>query len=173
VRWRKDYQVWMAALREFALKGGLVATGDDAGFIYSLYGFGLLYELELMEEAGFHPLEVVRNATVNGATLLGLEDRLGRIRPGYIADLIVVNGNPLDNLRLLNPYGTDVVTLNGLQVSNYDSLVPGDPRVTVARGGGIEWTIKDGIPYHVPQLMKETREMVARARAERGKKAGK
>ena len=170
VRWKHDYQVWMGALREFALKGGLVATGDDAGFIYSLYGFGLLYELELMEEAGFHPLEVIRNATVNGATLLGLEDRLGRIRPGFIADLLVVNGNPLENLHVLNPFGTDVVTLNGTPVSNYDSLVPGDARLKVARGGGIEWTIKDGIPYHVPQLMKETREMVAQARAERAKR---
>jgi len=170
VRWKQGYQVWMAALREFALKGGLVATGDDAGFIYSLYGFGLLYELELMEEAGFHPLEVIRNATVNGATLLGLDDRLGRIRPGFIADLLVVNGNPLDNLHVLNPYGTDVVTLNGTPVSNYDSLVPGDPRLKVARGGGIEWTIKDGIPYHVPQLLKETREMVAQARVERAKR---
>jgi len=173
VRWKQDYQVWMAALREFALKGGLVATGDDAGFIYSLYGFGLLYELELMEEAGFHPLEVIRNATVNGATLLGLDDRLGRIRPGFVADLLVVNGNPLENLHVLNPFGTDVVTLNGTPVSNYDSLVPGDARLKVARGGGIEWTIKDGIPYHVPQLMKETREMVAQARLARAKKGAK
>jgi hypothetical protein len=36
-----------------------------------------------------------------------------------------------------------------------------------AHGGGIEWTIKDGIPYHVPTLMKEVKEMVARARTER------
>ena len=104
-RWKQSYRVWMDALREFGTKGGLIATGDDAGFIYSLYGFGLLRELELMEEAGFHPLEVIRNATVNGAKLLGLGDRLGRVRAGYVADLLVVNGNPLDNLHLLNPYG--------------------------------------------------------------------
>ena len=101
----------MDALREFALKGGLITTGDDAGFIYSLYGFGLIRELELLEEAGFHPLEVIKHATVNGAKLLGMDDRLGRVRQGFIADLLVVNGNPLENLRLLNPYGTDVMTL--------------------------------------------------------------
>lgn len=156
VRWKKNYQVWMDAVREFAIKGGLVTTGDDAGFIYSLYGFGYLHELELMEEAGFHPLEVIKNATVNGAKLLGLEDRLGRVRQGYIADLIVVNGNPLENLHLLNPYGT------GVNVKNQN-----------VQGGGIEWTIKDGIPYHVPTLMKDTKEMVAHARAERAKKAAK
>ncbi len=150
VRWKKSYRVWMEAVREFALKGGLVAAGDDAGFIYSLYGFGYLQELELMEEAGFHPLEVIKHATVNGAELLGLGDRLGRIRPGYIADLLIVNGNPLDNLHVLNPYGTGV-NVDGRNV----------------HGGGIEWTIKDGIPYHVPTLMKQTRRLVEDARTKK------
>ena len=167
-RWKKDYQVWMEALREFGLKGGLIATGDDAGFIYSLYGFGLIHELELMEEAGFHPLEVLKHATVDGATLLGIDDRLGRVRQGYIADLLVVNGNPLENLHLLNPYGTDVLTVNGKPVLNDATLTPGDKSATIARSSGIEWTIKDGIPYHVPTLMKEVRDMVAAARKKSG-----
>ncbi len=166
-RWKKSYQVWMQALREFGLKGGLIATGDDAGFIYSLYGFGLLEELALMEEAGFHPLEVIKHATVNGATLLGLDDKLGRVRQGYIADLVVVNGNPLENLHVLNPYGADVLTVNGKPVSNYSAIAPGDKTARVEHGGGIEWTIKDGIPYHVPTLMKQVKDMVAAAKAER------
>ncbi len=152
VRWRKMYRVWMDALREFANRGGMITTGDDAGFIYSMYGFGLINELELQEEAGFHPLEVIQHATVNGATLLGLGDRLGRIREGYIADLLVVNGNPIENLHVLNPAGTDI-NINDRNV----------------HGGGIEWTIRDGIPYHGPTLMKEVKEMVARARADRGR----
>jgi imidazolonepropionase-like amidohydrolase len=170
VRWTKDFEVWMGALREFANKGGVVTVGDDAGFIYNLYGFGVVRELELMEEAGFQPLEVIKNATVNGAKLIGMDDRLGRVREGYIADLLVVNGNPLEDLRVLNPYGADIVTLGGEPVSNYSSLVPGDKRIKAAHGGGIEWTIKDGIPYHVPTLMKEVKDMVAAARAERTKK---
>ena len=55
----------------------------------------------------------IEHATWNGAKLLGMEDRLGKVREGFIADLLVVNGNPLENLRLLNPYGTDVMPLNG------------------------------------------------------------
>jgi hypothetical protein len=39
--------------------------------------------------------------------------------------------------------------------------------VQSGRGGGIEWTIKDGIPYHVPTLMREVRDMVSKARAQR------
>ncbi|MBM3285657.1 MAG: amidohydrolase family protein, partial [Candidatus Aminicenantes bacterium] len=167
VRWRKNYQVWMDALKEFNLKGGLITVGDDAGFIYQIYGFGQVHEMELLEEAGFHPLEVIKMATVNGAKLLGLEDRLGRVRQGFIADLLVVNGNPVENLRLLNPYGTDVLTYDGKAVNNYSPLIPGDPKIKVERGGGIEWTIKEGIPYHVPTLMKEVKVMVDEARASR------
>jgi imidazolonepropionase-like amidohydrolase len=147
VRWRENYRIWMAALRRFGVNGGLITTGDDAGYIWSLYGFGLVRELELHEEAGFHPLEVIKHATVNGARLVGLGDRLGRVRVGYLADLLVVNGNPLENLHVLNPAGADI-NVNGQNV----------------RGGGIEWTIKDGIPYHGPTLMREVREMVELAR---------
>ena len=165
-RWKQQYRIWMDAVREFANKGGLVTTGDDAGYIYSMYGFGISRELELHEEAGFHPLEVIEHATWNGAKLLGMEDRIGKVREGFIADLLVVNGNPLENLKLLNPYGADVMLLNGRPASNYSPLGPND-KVQAARGGGIEWTIKDGIPYHVPTLMREVKEMVARARAQR------
>ena len=169
--WRKNYQVWMAAVREFALKGGIVTTGDDAGYLYgSFYGFGITRELELMQEAGFHPLEVLKNATANGAKVVGLDDRLGRVRLGYVADLLVVNGNPLEDLRLMNPYGTDLMSYKGKIVNNYSGEIkPGDPDVKLVHGGGIEWTIKDGIPYHVPTLMKEVKDMVTKARAERSR----
>ena len=152
----------MDALREFGSKGGLVTTGDDAGYIYSMYGFGIARELELQEEAGFHPLEVIEHATWNGARMLGLDDRLGKVREGFIADLLVVNGNPLENLKLLNPYGTDVMLINGTAGVE---LLAARSRATGCRsshGGGIEWTIKDGIPYHVPTLMREVQDMVSR-----------
>jgi hypothetical protein len=159
----------MATLREFGLKGGTISVGDDAGYLYgSLYGFGTVRELELHEEAGFKPVEVIRHATVEGAKVLGLQDKLGRVRAGFTADLLVVNGNPLQNLHLLNPYGTDLMTYNGRVIDNYSDVVkPGDPNAGTVHGGGIEWTIKDGIPYHVPTLMKEVKEMVEKARGER------
>ena len=109
---------------------------------------------------------MIEHATWNGASLLGLEDRLGKVREGFIADLLVVNGNPVEYLKLLNPSGADVMLLNGKPASNYSPLGPND-RVQNARGGGIEWTIKDGIPYHVPTLMREVKEMVTRARAQK------
>lgn len=166
VKWKQMYRVWMDALRHFGLAGGLITTGDDAGYIWSLYGFGIIRELELHEEAGFHPLEVLQHATSNGAQMVGLGDRLGKVRQGWIADLLVVNGNPLENVRLLNPYGTEVMKINGKVVPNYTPVLRGDKAESV-HGGGIEWTIKDGIPYHVPTLMKEVKDMVAKDRAAR------
>ena len=63
---------------------------------------------------------------------------------------------------------TLVHTVDGRIVNNYsDRVKPDDPNVKTVHGGGIEWTIKDGIPYHVPTLMKEVKDMVTRARAQR------
>jgi imidazolonepropionase-like amidohydrolase len=150
VRWKQQYRIWMDAVKEFGVKGGLITTGDDSGFIYSMYGFGLIRELELHEEAGFDPLDVIAHGTSNGARLLGLDDHLGKVRVGFTADLLVVNGNPLENLRVLYASGADL-NVNGRNV----------------HGGGVEWTIKDGIPYHGPTLMKDVREMVTAARSQR------
>jgi len=154
--WKENYRIWMNAVREFERKGGLVGAGDDAGFIYQMYGFGLLRELELHQEAGFSPIKVVQHATGNNAKILGKENEIGRVRQGFKADLIVVNGNPLENLKVLYPTGVD-------------DIKDGKPVHT----GGIEWTIKDGIPYHGPTLMREVKQMVAKARADRGNKADK
>jgi imidazolonepropionase-like amidohydrolase len=145
--WKENYRIWMKAVYEFERRGGLIGTGEDAGFIYQMYGFGLIRELELHQEAGFHPLKVIQHATSNGARILGKEDTLGRVRVGYKADLIVVNGNPLENFKVLYPTGIEEIR---------------DGKVV--KTGGIEWTIKDGIPFHVPTVAAEVRELVAVAR---------
>jgi imidazolonepropionase-like amidohydrolase len=146
--WKENYRIWMAALKDFEKRGGLIGCGDDAGFIYQMYGFGLIRELELQQEAGFQPLKVIQHATENNARILGQERRLGRVRTGWAADLLIVNGNPLENLKVLYPTGVDEIR-DGKAVHT----------------GGVEWTIKDGIPYHAPTLMAEVKELVARARA--------
>lgn len=145
--WKENYRIWMSALVEFERRGGVIGTGEDAGFIYQMYGFGLIRELELHQEAGFHPLKVIQHATSNGAKILGKEDTLGRVRVGYKADLIVVNGNPLENFKVLSPLGVEEIR---------------DGKVF--KTGGIEWTIKDGIPFHVPTVSAEIRDMVKKAR---------
>ncbi|MEL6924186.1 MAG: amidohydrolase, partial [Bacteroidota bacterium] len=63
VAWRENYQLWMTFINEYKNRGGRVTAGSDSGFIYQLYGFAYIRELELLREAGFHPLEVIRAAT--------------------------------------------------------------------------------------------------------------
>ncbi len=145
--WKENYRIWMDALLQFDRLGGLIGMGDDAGFIYQMYGFGLIRGMELHQEAGFHPLKIIQQATGNNARILGQEDHLGRVRAGWNADLIVVNGNPLENLKVLYPTGVDEIR-DGKAVHT----------------GGVEWTIKDGIPYHVPELVSKVKEMVSQAR---------
>lgn len=137
VFWKENYRIWMNAVREYARLGGIVTTGEDAGYIYQMYGFGYLRELELQQEAGFHPLKVLQHATLNGAYMLGQDLRLGRVRAGWTADLLVLNINPLENLKGLSPMT-----------------------------GGIQYTIKDGIVYDSPRLFGEVKKMVAAAKGQ-------
>jgi cytosine/adenosine deaminase-related metal-dependent hydrolase len=148
--WKENYRIWMAALRDFERMGGLIGVGEDAGFIYQMYGFGVIRELELHQEAGFHPLKVIQHATMNNAMILGHETEIGRVRTGFLADLIVVDGNPLEDLKVLYPTGTTAIK-DGKEV----------------RTGGVLWIIKDGIPYHGPTLMAELKDLVTKARAVR------
>ena len=94
--------------------GGRITASSDAGFIYNTYGFGYIHELELLQEAGFHPLEVIQTATMNPALTLhepkGKPIEFGVVREGLLADLVIVDQNPLENLKVL--YGTGAVKLN-------------------------------------------------------------
>jgi hypothetical protein len=153
VFWKENYRIWMAALRSFERKGGVIGCGDDAGFIYQMYGYGLIREMELHAEAGFHPLKVIQHCTSNGAKLLGMEGQIGRVRPGFLADLIVVDGNPLEDMKVLYAGGTSALR-DGKEV----------------RTNGVEWTVQDGIPYSGPQLLREVKVIVDKARAARDRK---
>ena len=154
VAWKKFYQVWMQFLNEFKNRGGKVTVGSDSGYIYQLFGFGTILELEMLQEAGFHPLEVVRAATMHGAEEifkpLGQPVEYGVIRAGLRADIIILEENPLANLKTL--YGTGALRLN-------------DETGTMERVGGVRYTIKDGIVFDAKALLQDVADMVAAARA--------
>lgn len=152
VAWRENFRRWMRFIDDFKNHGGRVTTGSDSGYIFKIYGFGYVEELELLQEAGFHPLEVVKAATLNGAEALGLADRIGSVEVGKLADLVVVSENPLENFKVL--YGTGAIRVN----EDNEAV----------RVGGVRYTIKDGIVYDAPGLLADVRAMVSSARREAG-----
>jgi hypothetical protein len=86
----------------------------DDGFIYSNHGFSSIEELENFHEAGFHPLEVIRAATLHAAAEIlrpsGKPIEYGVVRPGMLADIIIVPENPIATLEV--PCGNGFVRLN-------------------------------------------------------------
>jgi len=151
--WRDNFRRWMDFLVDYKNHGGRVTVGSDSGYIYKLYGFGYVQELELLQEAGFHPLEVLRAATLDGARTLGIDDHTGSIEIGKRADLVVVKENPLADWKVL--YGTGAVR------------VTEDNRVI--RTQGLRHTIVGGIVFDAEQLRADVRAMVKRAWEEAGR----
>ena len=149
VDWKQNYHLWMTFINEYKNRGGRVTTGSDSGFIYQLYGFAYIRELELLREAGFHPLEVIRSATLNGAIALGMENEIGTVEVGKKADFVILEENPLVNLKVL--YGTGAIKLTD------DN--------EVVRVGGVKYTVKDGIIFDAKELLEDVREMVQAAKA--------
>jgi imidazolonepropionase-like amidohydrolase len=150
VAWKKNYKLWMTFINEYKNRGGRVTAGSDSGFIFQLYGFAYIRELELLREAGFHPLEVIRAATLNGAEALGMADKIGSVSIGKFADFVVVEENPLKNLKVL--YGTGAIRLTD------------DNKVI--RAGGVKYTIKDGIVYDAKALLADVKRQVDEAKSE-------
>lgn len=142
--WRKNYDLWMTFVNEYKNRGGRVTTGSDSGFIFQLYGFAYIREMELLREAGFHPLEIMMSATMKGAEALGMEDKIGTVAIGKLADFVIVEENPLENLKVL--YGTGAIKLTE------DN--------EVIRAGGVKYTIKDGIIYDAKKLLEDVKKMV-------------
>ena len=86
------------AVRRAHEAGIRIAMGSDA--LMTMFGQNTR-ELEWFVEAGMKPAEALATATINGAALLGEEERLGRLAPGFAADIVAVRGDPLTDIRAL------------------------------------------------------------------------
>lgn len=150
IEWRETFRRWMAFVNDYKNRGGRVGVGSDSGFMFQTYGFGFVRELELLQEAGFHPLEVLRSATASGAELLGLGDRIGTLEIGKDADVLIHEQNPLVDFKLL--YGTGALRLND-------------------GNGEVEWpralhrVVKGGVVYDPAELLADVEAMVAERRS--------
>jgi len=152
IAWKENFRLWMTFINEYKNRGGRVTTGSDSGFIFQLYGFAYVRELELLREAGFHPLEVIKSATLNGAEALSMGHLIGSIEIGKLADLVLIEENPLENLKVL--YGTGAIKL--------------DKKNNVIRVGGVKFTIRDGVIYDSKKLLENVKKTVEIAKEKEG-----
>lgn len=146
--WAQMYHRWMDFVNDYKNRGGNVAVGSDVGSIYALWGFATIREMELLEQAGFSPLEALHSATEVGAISLG-NHHLGAIRPGYTADLVVLTQNPLDDFKVM--YGTGATR----QAAN------GQAEQVKA----VKYTIRAGVVMDSQAMLRDVRNMVDKAKA--------
>ena len=121
---------------------------SDSGFIFQLYGFAYIREFELLREAGFHPLEIIRAATLNAAEALKMDKDIGSVAVGKKADFVLLEENPLENLKVL--YGTGAIKLTAAN--------------EVVRVGGVKYTIRAGVIYDAKELLRQVKTTVEAAK---------
>jgi len=149
IEWRETFRLWMHFVNDYKNRGGRVAVGSDSGFMFQTYGFGYVRELELLQEAGFTPLEVLRSATAWGAELLGIEDDTGTLEIGKRADILIHRTNPINDFKLL--YGTGAMRLN-------------DGSGSVEWNRSLERIVKGGLLYDPVELLADVEAMVSAAK---------
>ena len=145
IAWKQKYKIWMKWVKYYFDNGGILTAGTDTAFIYALFGFAIIRELELFQEAGIHPIDVIKIATTNAQKTLGNKELANGIRQGAPADLAIVDGNPLDNFKVM--YGT------GVNRYSEDGL-------SVTHGGGVLWTVKNGVVFDCKELLSDVKEYV-------------
>jgi len=106
------YDAWVMGMIKRLLEAGVpIMAGTDAPIGFLTPGASLHEELFMLVDAGLSPLDAIEAATVTPARFFGLENQMGNISPGMKADLVLLNANPLDDIR--NISSVDSVIKNG------------------------------------------------------------
>jgi imidazolonepropionase-like amidohydrolase len=114
VGYKRELEAAIAGLREMHRRGILVLPGGDYGFAWTPHGTYARDLEHFVELLGFTPHEALIAATAGVAALLMRSHELGKIKEGYYADCILVDGNPLDDIKVLQDHDKlNVIIING------------------------------------------------------------
>ena len=104
VGYKKELEMAEAGLREMHRRGIKILPGGDYGFAWTPHGTYARDLEHFVERLGFTPMEAIISATAWGGQIMLRPDELGKVQPGYLADLILIDGNPLDDITILQDH---------------------------------------------------------------------
>jgi imidazolonepropionase-like amidohydrolase len=90
--------IGMQNLKKMSDAGVTIVMGTDAGNIGTLHGPSIHREMKMMVESGLTPLQVLRSATFDGEKTMGLEGKAGEVEAGMLADLLILDADPLADI---------------------------------------------------------------------------
>ena len=149
VGYKREFENAKKVLREMHQRGITVLPGGDYGFAWTPHGSyarDLEHYVKLLD---FTPMESILAATAGVAKLFMREDELGKVRPGFLADCVLIDGNPLENIAVLQDHDKlDVIMINGrIHKAAPNEYLRGDsqPRMAVQRSLTNYIAFKDGL----------------------------
>lgn len=122
----KEYEIGHILTAQSCKKLSDAGVKVNVGAHGQLQGLGVHWEMWMLAQGGMTPLEALRSATLNGATLLGMDDEIGSIKAGKLADVVILDKNPLENIQntnsvrytMINGRLYDAATMN--ETGNYN-----------------------------------------------------
>ena len=98
---RRELEIAVKNMKELKKRGVRVLPGGDYGFAWNPIGTNARDIEHFVNLLGFSPMDAILSATKLGGEIMMMGNELGQVKPGYLADLILVDGNPLANLKIL------------------------------------------------------------------------
>ncbi|KAK3722770.1 hypothetical protein LTR37_002342 [Vermiconidia calcicola] len=142
VGYKKELDYAIPGLKEMHQRGITVLPGGDYGFAWTPHGTYARDLEHFVKLLDFTPMESIVAATAGVAKLFMREDELGKIKPGYFADCILVDGNPVENISVLQEHDKlNVIMINGrIHKASYKEFIKADQLQPVAPGPAVKLT---------------------------------
>ena len=131
VMYKRELEVAARAMEKMHKRGIRVLPGGDYGFAWTPHGTNAKDLQYLIELCGFSPMEALVAATRHGGAIMGRPNELGLVKEGYLADLILVDGDPVSNIRILQERDRILAVMKDGQFYRQPEMSPRQARVAI------------------------------------------